>query len=202
MHDENVTSAPPTFRGPVVEVDVRDDLRNGREPFSKIMAATQSLGDGEVLHLRATFEPVPLFRVMERQGFAHVARHNGPEDWSVWFHRPGDAPVEAVPAGTTGGTAAVPERDPASAAAMPVAHVSASTGEREIVLDVRGLEPPLPMVRTLEALETLPVGATLVQRNERVPQFLLPILSERGFEYEVDDRSSSGDVVVRIRRAR
>jgi len=83
MHDRSATSVPPTFRGQVVEVDVSDDLRNGREPFSKIMAATQALGAGEVLHLRATFEPVPLFRVMERQGFAHVARHNGPKDWSV-----------------------------------------------------------------------------------------------------------------------
>ena len=43
-----------------------------------------------------------------------------------------------------------------------------------IVLDVRGLEPPEPMVRTLEALAVMPRGKTLVQINVRVPQFLLP----------------------------
>ena len=82
-----------------------------------------------------------------------------------------------------------------TAAASRVAPSSA-----ELVLDVRGLEPPEPMVRTLAALETLPEGAVLVQHNERVPQFLLPILTERGFHYEVDE-SVPGAVVVRIRRA-
>ena len=71
----------------------------------------------------------------------------------------------------------------------------------EVVLDVRGLEPPEPMVRTLAALETLADGAVLVQQVDRVPQFLLPILSERGWHYEVDDSAPDG-VVVRIHRGR
>ncbi|HEY0971848.1 MAG TPA: DUF2249 domain-containing protein [Gemmatimonadales bacterium] len=194
LHQPPSAHVDPSFRGRVVEVDVRDDLRNGREPFSRIMAARQALADGEVLRLRATFEPVPLFRVMERQGFEHLARHHGPEDWSVWFFRPEDAPVDgARDDGDTIGTIAPPaaSNDRADAASADAA---------EVVLDVRGLEPPQPMVRTLEALETLPAGAALVQLNARVPQFLLPILSERGFVYEVDE-SSSDAVIVRIRRA-
>jgi TusA-related sulfurtransferase len=67
------------------------------------------------------------------------------------------------------------------------------------VLDVRGLEPPEPMIRTLTALETLPAEQELLQINERVPQFLLPILAERGYGYEVDE-SRAGEVRVRIRR--
>jgi TusA-related sulfurtransferase len=53
-------------------------------------------------------------------------------------------------------------------------------------LDHRGLEPPLPMVRTLEALAALPAGATLVVRNDRVPVYLLPQLDARGVRYQVD----------------
>ena len=69
-----------------------------------------------------------------------------------------------------------------------------------LLLDVRGLEPPEPMVRTLEALETLPRGHTLVQLNVRVPEFLLPRLEERGFAYEI--REQSPELVrVFIRRA-
>src|SRR5690606_5823715 len=69
-----------------------------------------------------------------------------------------------------------------------------------VVLDVRDLEPPEPMVRTLEALEHLPAGATLVQINVRVPRFLLPRLEERGFTYEV--REQAPDLVrVFIRRS-
>ena len=63
---------------------------------------------------------------------------------------------------------------------------------------MRGLEPPEPMHRTLAALETLPAGHTLVQLNARVPQFLLPILHERGFDFEVDE-SAPDRVLVRIR---
>ncbi len=69
-----------------------------------------------------------------------------------------------------------------------------------IVLDVRGLPPPEPMERTLEALERLPEGAILVQINERVPRFLLPRLVERGFAHEIVERPD-GEVRVLIRRA-
>jgi len=172
----------PVFDGPIVELDVRDDLRQRREPFARIMAAVDALRPGEVLHLRATFEPAPLFRVLARRGFAHEVRAHAPDDWSVWFHQAASGTDDAAPA--------VP-----SAPSTPSAPSSV-----ELVLDVRGLEPPEPMVRTLAALETLPEGAVLVQRNERVPQFLLPILVERGFHYEVDE-SVPGAVVVRIRRA-
>jgi hypothetical protein len=51
------------------------------------------------------------------------------------------------------------------------------------------------MVRTLAALETLPAGRTLLQINERVPQFLLPRLEELGFTYRVREQD---DAVVRI----
>ncbi len=180
------TTADPVFNGPVVELDVRDDLRNGREPFSRIMAAVKALAADEVLLLRATFEPVPLFRVLAAKGLTHVARQHGPEDWSVWFHRD-VATVE-------------PLTPPRAADPKALARSTASpapAARSEVILDVRGLEPPDPMVRTLTALETLPEGAVLVQHNERVPRFLLPILAERGYDYSVDD-SRDDAVVVRI----
>jgi len=55
------------------------------------------------------------------------------------------------------------------------------------------------MVRTLAALAKLPAGHQLVQINVRVPQFLLPVLAERGYAFEVDE-SRADRVLVRIRR--
>ena len=173
-------SEPPSDR-PQVEVDVRDDLRSGREPFSRIMAAVAALGPAEVLHLRAIFEPVPLFAVMAKRGFTHAVRRQAADDWSVWFWR---AATAAPPADR-------------SAADAPAAAPAAS--ERTVVLDVRGLEPPEPMLRTLSALEDLPAGHELLQVNARVPQFLLPLLAERGFLWEVDEQAER--VLVRIWRA-
>ena len=66
------------------------------------------------------------------------------------------------------------------------------------VLDVRGLEPPLPMVRVLEAVERLAPGTVLEVRHERRPTFLYPQLEERGCVHETDE-PEPGLVRIRIR---
>ncbi|HEY7876924.1 MAG TPA: DUF2249 domain-containing protein [Gemmatimonadaceae bacterium] len=172
---------------PLVELDVREDLRSGREPFSKVMAAASALAGGDVLHLRAIFEPAPLFSVLGKRGFVHESREHSPDDWSVWFWRP-----DAASAASTS------ERMLAPAAAVAAAATDEGN-EHEIVLDVRGLEPPEPLIRTLAALETLPAGHVLLQVNVRVPQFLIPMLGERGYACEIDE-SPADRVLVRIWR--
>ena len=180
--NSTLPSAVPQ-RAHTTELDVRDDLKNGREPFSRIMSAVDALPPDGILHLRATFEPVPLFRVLGKKGFAHTAQENGDQDWSVWFWReskePADTPVTA------------PQF------ASSVAELESLPGT--VVLDVRNLEPPEPMIMTLTALEKLPDGHRLIQVNERVPQFLLPVLTERGYGYEIDENHPAG-VVVQITR--
>lgn len=159
----------------VLEIDVREDLRSGKEPFSRIMAARRDVPPGGALRVRAIFEPVPLYAVMEKQGLAHHhAEQLGVEDWRVWFYAAADG---AAPTPTSLSTRAEPDRTDAGAA------------DDVIVLDVRGFEPPEPMVRTLAALESLPADATLVQINVRVPRFLLPLLEERGFTYEIREQN-------------
>lgn len=168
---------PPFLAGipetSVVIADVRDELRAGREPFSIIMAARATLPAGGALCVRAIFEPAPLYRVLGKQGLAHWTESRAADDWIVWFYEESAAaPVDA----------GEPE-DPAGTAAE-----DGEAADDVVVLDVRGLEPPEPMVRTLEALERLPPGGTLVQLNVRVPQFLLPKLEERGFTWEIREQ--------------
>jgi uncharacterized protein (DUF2249 family) len=194
------------LHAPVREIDVREDLRSGNEPFSKIMAAVAALRDGELLRLRATFEPVPLFTVLGKRGFIHESQEHGPDDWSVWFWRPSPesaggaessgsatttpAPVAKASAATTAG--------PGAEAQVPDDALDDDDG-KTLRLDVRGLNPPEPLMRTLAALETLPAGHQLLQINARVPQFLFPMLVERGFACEVDE-SHADRVLVRIWR--
>jgi uncharacterized protein (DUF2249 family) len=163
--------------GAEVLLDVRDDIRSGREPFGRIMAAVRGLGPDQVLLLRVPFEPVPLYRVLGRQGFSHRTECRAPDDWWVRFSR------------------AEPD-DPAS----PGASTTAPTGPAGVVrLDVRGLEPPLPMVQVLEALERLEAGQHLEVLHERRPLFLYPQLDERGFVHETDE-PEPGLVRILIRR--
>src|SRR5690606_23812137 len=114
----------PRFAGTPVELDVRDELRAGREPFSLIMAAVDGLAPDEVLHLRATFEPVPLFHVLGRRGYEHHSVAHAPDDWSIWFYQPTD-----------------PVPGPSPLRPDPVPTPAPAAGS-EIILDVRGLEPP------------------------------------------------------------
>lgn len=157
-------------RAQVVDADVREDLRAGKEPFRRIMDAARETPSGGVLRVRATFEPAPLYAVLAERGFSHFTERIAHDDWRVWFHRNTDA-------------AAIQPVSPSDAATErpPDADVT--------LLDVRGLEPPEPMRLTLEALATMPRGKTLVQLNVRVPQYLLPKLDERGFEYEIREQS-------------
>ena len=159
--------------GMITDLDVRDDLRRGQEPFSRIMTAQGSVSPGGVLRLRAIFEPVPLYAALGRMGFTHWTRKLADDDWEVWFYR-----------GTMTG-----QQPTAPAVQQP----APPTANATLVLDVRGLEPPEPMQRTLEMLEQLPPDGALMQINSRVPQFLLPLLEERGFKYT---KMSEADGVV------
>lgn len=70
----------------IVEADVREDLRAGREPFARIMAARGEVSERGALLVRAIFEPAPLYKVMAKQGFAHHTERLADDDWRVWFY--------------------------------------------------------------------------------------------------------------------
>jgi uncharacterized protein (DUF2249 family) len=167
-----------------VTVDVRDDIRSGREPFSKIMKAAAALPADESLLVIAPFEPVPLFRVLEKQGFVHTGQATTSGDWEILFTRPSDAtPAEAA-------LASSPIRQSNECASAPAQIVE---------VDARGLEPPQPMVKILEALVALPAGAELRARTERRPMHLYPHLEERGFTAATEEQPD-GSFLTHISR--
>ncbi|MBX5476427.1 MAG: DUF2249 domain-containing protein [Clostridia bacterium] len=183
-----MTSEPLTL-------DVRDDLRQGREPLPKIMAAVKQLQPGQSLRLLTTFEPIPLFHVMAHKGFRHEARRLGEGDWEVLFipsGAEGAEPGAAAPAGTPADGAAKPGASGGTAAEDEPWPAPART------LDNRGLMPPEPMVRVLEALESLKDGEVLEVFNDREPMFLLPELEQRGYAVRMEKLDSG--VRLHIRR--
>ncbi len=50
-------------------------------------------------------------------------------------------------------------------------------------LDVRGLEPPEPLEKVLDALDRLPAGDQLCMLIEREPRPLYRILANNGYAY-------------------
>ncbi|WP_248515124.1 DUF2249 domain-containing protein [Salinarchaeum laminariae] len=68
------------------EQDVSDRLDAREidgEPFGTITAALDDLAPGESLLLINTFEPVPLYGVLDERGFAHDATRVDEEEWHV-----------------------------------------------------------------------------------------------------------------------
>ena len=67
------------------------------------------------------------------------------------------------------------------------------------IVDVRGLEPPEPFERAMEALATLPAGGGLILLLDRMPYPLLRMLDRDGYRHE-DMVRDDGVVEIRITR--
>ncbi len=71
-------------------LDVREMLRQGREPLPKIREAVDKLQAGEGLVVVAPFLPSPLIEKLNSEGFSsRLERGTGP-DWLVYFWRQTD----------------------------------------------------------------------------------------------------------------
>ena len=157
------------MKRPVVTVDVRADLRAGRQPCGRILAAVEQLQPGQCLRLLAPFEPVPLYSLLGARGLTHETRELANGDFEVLFW-PTGSDTSALPA------AVVPASD------VPETAYGGSASSPELRLDVRGLEPPQPMMRVLETIALLQPGQTLVVQTDRRPLHLYPLLESRGFQ--------------------
>lgn len=156
-------------------LDVRPELRAGGKPFPRIMQAVTSLAPGQPLRLLATFEPIPLYSVFGRKGFAHEAICHGDADWEILFTAGSQA-------------AALPREQHPIAAGWP---------EPKQSLDNRDLEPPEPMVRILFALEQLAPGEVIEAWNDREPLLLYPELEARGAAIQVSRESTGVRLLIR-----
>jgi uncharacterized protein (DUF2249 family) len=165
-----------------VTLDVRDEIRAGIEPFTKIMTAVKALEPGQNLRLLAPFKPLPLFSLLARRGFTHSEQLLNQGEWEVIFTRtqilePGE-PSAPLPA--------------EARASAPVTN--------PVTVDARGLEPPQPLVTILEALTQLPAGARMRALTDRRPMHLYGKLTERGFVGESEEQPD-GSFITHIRRA-
>ena len=69
----------------IITLDVREDLRAGREPFPRIMEAVDRLREGELLRVLAPFEPRPLIGVLAAQGFVATVTPEESGGFAVLF---------------------------------------------------------------------------------------------------------------------
>lgn len=170
----------------IIELDVREDLKNKLEPFQKIMAAVKKLEKGDVLVLHSTIKPTPLLTMMKTKGYANEVEKRANDHYVVTFKKKKRGLLFWKK------DEELPERPPCPAQDSPV-----SIGEDIFYLDNRGLEPPQPMIRTLARLTSMKNGEVLTIRNDRLPAFLIEELNQLGYNYTPTEMED-GSVEVKI----
>ncbi|MBI2955445.1 MAG: DUF2249 domain-containing protein [Chloroflexi bacterium] len=186
-----VTPEPAWVKGAqiAVSLDVRDDQRNHSDPFKRIMAATSQIQEGQVFQLRNTFEPLPLYDVLGKQGFVAWARKLGTEDWEIFFLK------TARTQGAKTDSGSIDQARPAEDGGIDTTAATAT-----ITIDVGELTPPQPMIKIMDALASLKHGETLLVHHQRRPAYLYPKLAELGYKHKTIEKGPN-QIEIYIRKA-
>lgn len=159
-----------------------------RVKHAQIIQRWLDLAVGQHFILVNDHDPVPLYYQFAAHfpgAFTWEYLLRGPEEFQVKITR-----VTATPNFAPGaGGAPFPQSCGNHAPASDVTEV-----------DARGLEPPEPLLRILNALESLPAGAKLRAITDRKPCHLFGEAEHRGFRHQSDEQPD-GSWITLLERA-
>jgi uncharacterized protein (DUF2249 family) len=161
----------------IISLDVRAMLAEGNDPLKLIQRHIKELKKGQVLKIINTFEPTPLIKLLEKQGFESYVDLIEQNLIETYFYRikPAKNIHQAAPEGVDN------DWD----------QLLKQYENRMIEVDVRHLEMPGPMMTILEELDKLEHGKALYVHHKRIPIFLLSELKDRNFEYRINEISAN-----------
>ncbi len=162
----------------LITLDARPILEGGIDPFEEIMKTLKGMRDDQTLLVINTFEPLPLLNLLKKKGYEYLVERPETGLVNTYLRKSEEAPLKESK--QTG----VPKKTPAFEA------VESEWAGKMREIDVHDMEMPMPMVSILEALEKLPAGEALYVHHKQLPQYLLPELESRGFQYvekKIDD---------------
>jgi len=145
----------------IIQFDVRPIIDSGKDPFLDIMSKVKNLKDDEVLLIINSFEPIPLYAVLETKGFNHWTEKID-DAFKVYFFKS--------------------KSEQTNVETEQKADINLSNYDKIIELDVRELPPPEPMMKILEKLAEVDDKTVLLVHHHREPMMLYPKLEERGFK--------------------
>jgi len=157
----------------VISMDVRPILAKGKDPLHDILTKVKELKTGEILKIINTFEPTPLIKMLEKQGFQSYVKQFTSSYIETYFRKTTHENMEENN---------VPETNKEG-----WGEVFTTYKTKLEKVDVRNLEMPLPMTTILESLDALPEDKALFVVHKKVPVYLLPELSDRNFDFRMKE---------------
>ncbi len=170
--DMNIDNIDPKT---ITELDVRDEIAGGKDPFEIIMDAIKVLPKGNTLKLINVFEPIPLINKLNKKGYESFVDNSQAGIVITYFHKKEEMELD---------------EETRYASKDTFEKVKDFYGDKIVEIDVRGLEMPEPMLQTLSNAEELEEGHALYVNHKKVPQYLIPELEDRGFKflvYEIEE---------------
>lgn len=157
----------------IVELDVRQVIKAGKDPLNIILEKIKYLQTGQVLKITNTFEPTPLMLLLNKQGFESYADVvNDDLVFTYFFKRDEIKFTEPFIKNDT-------------AAGWDI--VMQKFAGKLKTIDVTKMEMPLPMLTILDLLKDLPRDNALFVYHKRIPVYLLPELADRKFDYRIKE---------------
>jgi len=171
----------------IIELDVRSTIESGADPFKEIMQSIKKLNDKETLKVVNVFEPIPLINILREKGYKTWTDKIYENEYHTYFTKE-----------TKISTKDIIESMPITEGSFD--EVLANFGSNLKEIEVRHLEMPEPMTTILESLESLPKDHVLLVNHKKVPQFLLPELKTRNFQW-MSKNIEPGHVLLIIYKA-
>ncbi len=163
----------------IVKLDVRPSLASGVDPFNLIMDKLKELNDSQQLLIINTFEPIPLLNILKDKGYQYETTRPADGEVHTRLYK-----ADSISPETAVKTVNKKDWDFEDA-------LKAFEGKMTEV-DVRHLEMPLPMVTILEDVEKIEAESALFVHHNKLPQYLIPELENRGFAFvtnEIDEQN-------------
>lgn len=183
-------TTPAKVQDPMTTLDVRPILAGGGEPLPEIMARFRGLQEGEGFRLLAPFKPMPLLRVAESFGLAHWMKLEDGICQVLFWHK-ASPPVWADGLMPDKGNGSRPEVVGSNGNVPAPPCISK-------VLDARDMEPPEPLIKALEMLDSLPPNGVLLFIHHRFPRLLLEELRDKPVTWIIEHQGD--DVVIRFHK--
>ena len=162
-------------------LDVRETIKENKDPFQDIIKVLLKLRKGGTLLLVNSFVPFPLIKILERKGYTITVTH--PEE-SVVYTYITKATGEIVQVGVNFVTEAEFDK------------TEELYRNNLVVTDVRQMPMPEPMRHILGKLHDLQAGHALFVYHKKIPMFLLPELASMGYKYVFKERADAMLMII------